>query len=334
MPAFEDVIPMADHRVCVRHLWASFRDEGHRGVALKDKLWAAACAYTKAEFNAHMQELKRMSPAAFEYLDKIDPSGWSRAWFHDYPKCDLLVNNICEYFNAYILKARDKPILTMLEMIRIKLMRRYQVKRDGISKLTGKLCPKVVKKLESIGLDAMECVPHFAGENFFEVEAPRRLRYVVDLHKKTCGCRQWEMTGIPCAHAVSTILFDCRDPEDYVHEYYSLEMYKKAYAPLIYPMPSEEQWVHAVGHDILEPPRQRVATGRLRKLRRRCPDESRDPKNPNRIRKFGARMRCSKCVVVGHNKRACPLNGAGPSAQASQSGTEVECPSQPAASVS
>jgi hypothetical protein len=67
MPAFEDVILMADHRVCVRHLWANFRDEGHRG----DKLWAAACAYTKAEFNAHIQELKRMSPVAFEYLDKI-----------------------------------------------------------------------------------------------------------------------------------------------------------------------------------------------------------------------------------------------------------------------
>jgi hypothetical protein len=171
MPTFEDVIPMADHRVCVRHLWANFRDEGHRGVALKDKLWAAACAYTKAEFNAHMQELKRMSPAAFEYLDKIDPSGWSRAWFHDYPNCDLFVNNICKCFNVYILKARDKPILTMLEMIRIKLMRRYQVKRDGISKLTGKLCPKVAKKLESIGLDAMECVPHFTGEKLFEVEA-------------------------------------------------------------------------------------------------------------------------------------------------------------------
>jgi hypothetical protein len=189
MPAFEDVILMADHRVYIRHLWANFKDEGHQGVALKDKLWAAACAYTEVEFNAHMQELKRMSPAAFEYLDKIDPSGWSRAWFNNYPKCDLLVNSICECFNAYILKARDKPILTMLEMIRIKLMRRYQVKRDGISKLIGKLCPKVAKKLESIGLDAMECVPHFVGEKLFEVEAPKLLWYVVDLHKKTCVCR-------------------------------------------------------------------------------------------------------------------------------------------------
>jgi hypothetical protein len=222
------------------------------------------------------------------------------------------VNNICKCFNAYILKARDKPVLTMLEMIRRKLMRRYQVKRDGISKLIGKFCPKVAKKLEAIGLDAIVCVPHFASEKLFEVEAPRWLQYVVDLCKKTCG-RQWEMTSIPCAHALSAILFDCGEPKDYVHEYYNLEMYKKAYAPPIYPIPNEEQWVRAVGHDILEPPRPRVALGKPRKLRRRGPDESRDPKNPNRMRKFGVRMRRSKCRVLGHNKRACPLNGAGPS---------------------
>jgi hypothetical protein len=132
------------------------------------------------------------------------------------------------------------------------------------------------------------------------------------------------MTSISCVHAVCAILFDYGEPEDYVHEYYSLEMYKKAYAPLIYPMPSEEQWVRAVGHDILEPPRLKVAPGRPRKLQRRGPDESRDPKNPNRMRKFGARMRCSKCRVIGHNKRACPLNGAGPFTQASQYATEVE----------
>jgi hypothetical protein len=110
------------------------------------------------------------------------------------------------------------------------------------------------------------------------VDAPNAKQFVVDLGKKTCGCRQWEMIGIPCAHAVCAILFDCGDLEDYVDEYYSLERYKKVYAPLIYPMPSEEQWVRTEGHDILEPPRARVSPGRPRKLRRRSPDDSREPK--------------------------------------------------------
>jgi len=70
-------------------------------------------------------------------------------------------------------------------------MRRYQVKRDGIEKLTGKLCPKVVVKLEAIGLEAMECVATYAGDTLFEVTCPNSKQFVVDISKKSCGCRQW-----------------------------------------------------------------------------------------------------------------------------------------------
>jgi hypothetical protein len=333
MPAFEKVMPNSDHRICVRHLYANFRDNGgHRGVALKDKLWAAASAYTEEEFRRHMEELKGLNEDAYEFLNKIDPSMWSRAWFSEFPKCDLLVNNISECFNSYILKARDKPILTMLEMIRKKLMKRYQVKRDGIAKLTGRLCPRIATKLEAIGLQAMDCVATYAGAQLFEVTAANNRQFVVDLDKKSYGCRQWQVTGIPCAHAFSAILYDCGNPEDYVDECYTVETYKKAYAPIIYPMPSEEQWVKT-SHDKLDPPVARVAPGRPKKLRKRAPDESRDPKNPYRMRKFGSYGKCSNCKGLGHNKRACPMtrsvaSNVGGSAQSFQLST------QPLASVS
>ncbi|GMY12362.1 MuDR family transposase [Fagus crenata] len=99
-----------DHRACVRHIYANFRDSGHRGKALKDKLWAAASAYTKFEFDAHMAELKKLSPPAYEYLSKIPVATWSRSRFTKNPKSDLIVNNFSECFNSYILDVRDKPI--------------------------------------------------------------------------------------------------------------------------------------------------------------------------------------------------------------------------------
>jgi hypothetical protein len=61
------------------------------------------------------------------------------------------------------------------------------------------------------------------------------------------------MTGIPCSHAFFEILSDGRKPEDYVDDCCSLEMYNKAYDPIIYPMPREEQWLRTK-HDKLEPP--------------------------------------------------------------------------------
>uniref|UniRef100_A0A2N9HPZ0 Uncharacterized protein n=1 Tax=Fagus sylvatica TaxID=28930 RepID=A0A2N9HPZ0_FAGSY len=141
--SFKEVCPDMDHRACVRHIYANFRDSGHRGKALKDKLWAAASAYTEFEFDAYMVELKKLSPPAYEYLSKIPVATWSRSKFTKNPKSDLIVNNLSECFNSYILDARDKPILTMLDTIRRKLMRRFQVKKASIARMSGKLCPKI-----------------------------------------------------------------------------------------------------------------------------------------------------------------------------------------------
>lgn len=40
-------------------------------------------------------------------------------------KVDLIVNNLCELFNFYILEIRDKPILIMVEWIRTTLIQRF-----------------------------------------------------------------------------------------------------------------------------------------------------------------------------------------------------------------
>jgi hypothetical protein len=138
----------------------------------------------------------------------------------------------------------------------------------------------------------------------FEVEEGIR-QYVVDIRNRKCGCRRWQMIGIPCAHAHSAITFHGHHPEDYVDPRYTIETHKKAYAPLIYPMPSDEQWIRTE-HDVLDPPRSRLMPGRPRKARVRGPDESRVPHNPYRMRKFRLKGRCGLCNVVGHNTRTCP----------------------------
>jgi len=44
------------------------------------------------------------------------------------------VNNLSESFNSMILRARDKPIVSMLEWIRTRLMSRLYIKRVGIER--------------------------------------------------------------------------------------------------------------------------------------------------------------------------------------------------------
>lgn len=55
-------------------------------MALTEKLWAAEAAYTEANFLREIEEIKVMSINAYEYLAKIDPGTWSRAWFKTFPK--------------------------------------------------------------------------------------------------------------------------------------------------------------------------------------------------------------------------------------------------------
>ena len=61
----------------------------------------------------------------------------------------MLLNNICEFFNKYILVARDKPILTMMETIRTKMMQKVASKCAAAEKYPKPFCPKIEKKLEN-----------------------------------------------------------------------------------------------------------------------------------------------------------------------------------------
>jgi hypothetical protein len=79
------------------------------------------------------------------------------------------VNNLCECFNAYILNACDLHIISILEMIRKKLMKRYQAKKDSIRTMTSKFCPRIVAKLDEIRVVVGHCYNTYAGDGLYEV---------------------------------------------------------------------------------------------------------------------------------------------------------------------
>jgi hypothetical protein len=96
-------------------------------------LWNAASSYTQLQFQLAMEEIKTVNESAYNFLAKIDPSSWCRGWFNTSSKSDLVHNNCAECFNSWILDYRQMTILSMLEGIRNKLMRRYVRKRGLIA---------------------------------------------------------------------------------------------------------------------------------------------------------------------------------------------------------
>ncbi|KAI5351357.1 hypothetical protein L3X38_004248 [Prunus dulcis] len=73
-------------------------------------------------------------------------------------------------YDYYILGAEDKPILTMLEMIRCNLMKRLEVKRVAMEKYEGSFALKFKTKLENIKMhSARNCMPTTAGGFEYQV---------------------------------------------------------------------------------------------------------------------------------------------------------------------
>ncbi|KAL4360690.1 hypothetical protein GQ457_04G026090 [Hibiscus cannabinus] len=146
--ALAEYFPYSEHRFCVRHLYNNFKGK-HKGKALKDSFWKAATSTYMREFQVALAEMKSLSPKAFEWLKNVDPKFWSKSHFSTRSNCDMLLNNLCESFNKCVLEARSRPIITMLEGTRTKIMQRIAKKKVEADKWTGVLCPKIQKKLEA-----------------------------------------------------------------------------------------------------------------------------------------------------------------------------------------
>nr|GEU92764.1 hypothetical protein CTI12_AA098400 [Tanacetum cinerariifolium] len=67
-----------------------------------------------------MDQIKQLDEGAYDYLIKINLNSWSRAFFEIDKRCAAFKNGKSESFNRAILEPRHKPIIAMLEEIRIK----------------------------------------------------------------------------------------------------------------------------------------------------------------------------------------------------------------------
>ena len=296
----KNILPKAEHRFCVRHLYANF-NKLYKGQVLKDAMWKAARACTEKEFLEHMKEIQNLEPNAHDWLKRVKAASWSKHAHNPEVKCDMLLNNLAETFNSYILEARDKPIITMLEIIRQKLMKRFHNKRDEMRQYESNICPRIKAKLEKSKDAARDYIVRIGGVKTFEVDLMYGSRFVVDLGNKSCTCRRWDLSGIPCSHAVACIYMDGKSLEEYVDPMYTKEKFMVAYEILFNPIPGEHDWP-ATEYDPISPPVVRTKPGRPKKARRK---EEGEEMHPYKVTRKGLAVKCGKCYQWGHNARTC-----------------------------
>jgi hypothetical protein len=127
-------------------LYNNFRKR-YPGKKLKELMWRAAKATYSNAFDDAMQEIKKISEPAFEYLKLIPAKHWSKSQFTNGPQCDTLVNNMSEAFNSTIVIPRGKSVVTMCEDIRVYMMERWEANRQKIARYEDGVLPNIKKRL-------------------------------------------------------------------------------------------------------------------------------------------------------------------------------------------
>ncbi|KAE8793297.1 WD repeat-containing protein 43 [Hordeum vulgare] len=90
------------------------KNAGFRGEDLKKYMDNDSYAYNQHKFNIAMNDLKNESEEAWKWLSGIPKNTWARHAFDTNCKTDLVVNNLSEVFNNYILDFTKRPIRTMI----------------------------------------------------------------------------------------------------------------------------------------------------------------------------------------------------------------------------
>jgi hypothetical protein len=293
--AVEDVYSGVEHRECMRHLWKNVKKK-YSGDLYGKNMWCAAKSFTTSKFDYFIGKIEK-DPSAIEWLDEHHPYVWTRSKFSEDCKVDYINNNLSESFNSWVSKTKAFQIVEMLDHIRQMIIEMF-VKRAKIgTKMSGTIIPTVINDLNAATKAIKEHEVLICGPAEAEVTV-NRFRNAVNLEEKTCSCRAWQVNGKPCSHALAFIAKVSREVkmDEFVHEYFSVDRYKKAYAPKFNPMTSKDQWPHVdLGYKIKKP-KLRRKPGRPRKSRFKSFDEVGISKK---------RKVCSECNELGHTAKTC-----------------------------
>jgi hypothetical protein len=306
--AVNKVFPSAEKRECFRHLMENMK-KNFTGEVYGENMWPAARAYSAGKHKYFLDKVLASSPRVEPWLNKHHNLLWARSKFSTEIKCDYINNNLAESWNAWIKDFKDLPVHCMVDAIREKGVVLFE-KRGRISRaLTGVVLPAVVHQLNaaSKGLGHLKVTKGTPGQaEVTEIYKDQEVRrHVVYLNDKACTCREWQVTGKPCPHALAVITTG-RQPDmaQYVDSAYSVDKFRAAYKYGWPNITGRSQWPEVdKGFKLYPPDGKKRGVGRQRKNRiLSCLERS---------GKATRQAKCDGCGETGHRRGSskCKLTG-------------------------
>ena len=167
--------------------------------------------------------------------------------------------------------------------------------------MEGKILPHILQKLreDSYNMDIEVITTSPNGVVELCAKGGSGSRFVVSLPDRTCSCRVWQGSGIPCKHAIAYITsIPGGKLEDHVDDYFSVNKFRAIYEGCIPCIPDKSMWPKATHGFFMHPPCLR-STGGRRKNRMKSSLEGGSSK------KRAKKHECPICHELGHHWYTC-----------------------------
>ncbi|KFK43844.1 hypothetical protein AALP_AA1G181300 [Arabis alpina] len=261
----DSVYPQAGHGACVIHLARNIAAR-FKGKRLPSLMVLAARKYGIEEFYKVFAEIEAVDGDCAEYLKRLGFAHWTRSQFIGM-RYNVMTTNIAESLNNILKEGREFPIVSMVESLRTSLMGWFARRRLAAASEKCKVTPKVREKMENNFFFSTSMAVKPANGQEFEVQTKIGEIFIVDIVRKMCSCREFQLLLIPCSHALAAAAEINLSTEKLVGDAYLTKTWRAAYAATIHPVPTADETVN-VGNVIeLHPPVTRRPPGRPKKLR-------------------------------------------------------------------
>ena len=112
-----NVLPHVEYRHYDKHIFSNWR-KSFKGDEMKLMFWKATKTYNIVYYNEVMDELEKLNLAATVGFRGSNPKVLCMEFMKTHTKADVIMSNLAKTFNGYIINARTKHLIYMLEDIR------------------------------------------------------------------------------------------------------------------------------------------------------------------------------------------------------------------------
>ncbi|XP_019087442.1 PREDICTED: uncharacterized protein LOC104728099 [Camelina sativa] len=292
-------LPKLEHRKCVRHIYGHLKKSHPNKKLLKKHLCDLAWSYNTTKYDQNLERIHTYDSKVDEDVLKTKPKTWCRAFHKLGNYCEDVENNFIESFNNTINKAREKPFVAMLEMVRKLAMVRI-AKRSALSHDHKGICTLYVKRfLAKEHEKAFECFVSPTKNGMYEVQLGYD-KHRFCLRTMRCTCMKYQICGIPCEHAYVVILKKTLKPEDYVCQWFKTSKWQQNYKDGLIPQRGPRFWPSTGGNDVHAPASKEDNITKADKKRKKGVNESATKKKPKEKKRI---MHCGICGAPDHNRR-------------------------------